>query len=153
MEVDLLIEGEERGICPIVWLDSLPIYYNLWVILLLGKNAPAVTNLPADWTHCRSQKLYHYADNAISQLLYLLKKRYPSILDNSLEVIVAGGLNNEGSVSETLSKLKNYEFKVVGQEVNKLVYSHVVFDTAIGIITVSRKALSSKAKSAKRFKF
>ncbi len=58
--------------------------------------------------------------------MYLLKKRYPSILDKSLEAVVAGGLNNEGPVAETLSELNNYEFKVIGCDVNKLVYRHIL---------------------------
>ncbi len=96
---------------------------------------------------------YYYADNAISRLLYLLKKRYPAIRDKSLAMIVAGGLNNEGPVSETLSELKNYEFEVVGCDVNELAYRHVVFDTVLGIVTVGRKEPFSEVKSEKRFKF
>ena len=48
---------------------------------------------------------YYYADNSISRLVYLLKQRYPAIRDKSLEVVVAGGLNNEGPVSETLAEI------------------------------------------------
>lgn len=102
---------------------------------------------------CLKTNGYHYADNAIARLLYLLKKRYPSIRDKSLAMVVAGGLNNEGPVSETLSKLKNYDFKVIGCDVNELVYRRVVFDTALGIVTVGRKAPFSDVESAKRFKF
>lgn len=96
---------------------------------------------------------YFYADNAIAQLLYLLKKRHPSIWNKSLAVVVAGGLNNEGSVLETLSELKNYEFELIGCDVNKLVYRHVALDTALGIVTVNRKWPFSEVKSTKRFKF
>jgi len=96
---------------------------------------------------------YHYADNAIARLLYLLKKRYPSILDKSLEAVVTGGLNNEEPVTETLSELKNYEFEVIGCDVNELVYRRVVFDTALGIVTVGRKKPFSEVKSVRRFKF
>ena len=96
---------------------------------------------------------YYYADNAIPRLMYLLKQCYPAIRDKSLEMVVAGGLNNEGSVSETLSELRKYEFKVVGRDVNELVYRHVVFDTALGIVTVGRKKPFSEVKSSKHFKF
>jgi chemotaxis receptor (MCP) glutamine deamidase CheD len=96
---------------------------------------------------------YYYADNAISRLLLLLKQRYPAIRDKSLEMVVAGGLNNEGPVSETLAELQKYEFKVVGRDVNELVYRHVVFDTALGIVTMRRKKPFSDVKSIKRFIF
>ncbi len=96
---------------------------------------------------------YYYADNAIPRLVYLLKQRYPAIRDKSLVMIVAGGLNNEGPVSETLSELKNYEFEVIGCDVNELVYRHVVFDTVLGIVTVGRKEPFSEVKSTKSFKF
>jgi chemotaxis receptor (MCP) glutamine deamidase CheD len=98
-------------------------------------------------------KGYYYADNAIPRLVYLLEQRYPAIRDKSLAIIVAGGLNNEGPVAETLSELKNYEFEIIGCDVNKLVYRHVVFDTAVGIVTVGRKEPFSEVKSTKRFKF
>ncbi|MBW2605036.1 MAG: chemotaxis protein CheD [Deltaproteobacteria bacterium] len=96
---------------------------------------------------------YYYADNAIPRVLHLFGQRYPAIRDKSLEMVVAGGLNNEGPVSETLAKLHEYEFKVVGLDVNKLVYRRVVFDTALGIVTVGRKEPFSKIKVEKRFKF
>ena len=96
---------------------------------------------------------YYYADSAIPRLVYLLKQRYPAIRDKSLVMIVAGGLNNEGPVSETLSELKNYEFEVIGCDVNELVYRHVDFDTALGIVTVGRKEPFSDVKSTRHFKF
>lgn len=71
--------------------------------------------------------------------MYLLKQRYPPIRDKSLEMVVAGGLNNEGPVSETLSELKKYEFKVIGRDVNKMLHRHVVFDIALATVTVNRK--------------
>ena len=96
---------------------------------------------------------YFYADNAIARLLYLLKQRYPSVRDKSLALVVAGGFNNEGPVLETLSELQNYEFEVIGCDVNELVYRHVAFDTASGIVTVDSKAPLSDVKSTKRFNF
>ncbi len=102
---------------------------------------------------CLKTNGYYYADNAIPRLVYLLKQRYPAIRDKSLAMIVAGGLNNEGPVSETLSELKNYEIEVIGCDVNELVYRHVVFDTVLGIVTVGRKKPFSEVKSTKRFKF
>ena len=48
----------QRGIYPTTRRDGLLIYYNLKTILLLGKNAPAVTNLPASWRDCLSQQFY-----------------------------------------------------------------------------------------------
>ena len=96
---------------------------------------------------------YFYADNAIARLLYLFKKRDPSIRNKSLAMVVAGGLNNEGSVLETLSELKNYEFELIGCDVNKLVYRYVALDTALGIVIVNRKGPFSEVKSTKRFKF
>ncbi len=96
---------------------------------------------------------YYYADSAIPRLLYLFKKRNPLIRAKSLEGIVVGGLNNEGPVLETLSELNNYEFRAIGYDVNKIVYRHVVFDTALGIVTVGRKQPFAEVKSTKRFKF
>lgn len=96
---------------------------------------------------------YYYADNAIPRLLYLLKLCYPAIRDKSLEMVVTGGLNKERPVSETLSELQKYEFKVVGRDINELVYRHVVFDTALGTVTVGRKKPFSEVKSEKLFKF
>lgn len=40
----------QRGIYPVSRRNGLLIYYNIKLILLLGKNAPAVTNLPAGCT-------------------------------------------------------------------------------------------------------
>ena len=96
---------------------------------------------------------YYYADNAIPRLVYLLKQRYPAIRDKSLAMIVGGGLNNERPFSETLSELKNYAFELIGCDVNELVYRRVVFDTALGIVTVGRKKPFSEVKSVRRFKF
>jgi chemotaxis receptor (MCP) glutamine deamidase CheD len=96
---------------------------------------------------------YYYADNAIPRLVYLLKQRYPAIRDKSLAMVVAGGLNNERPFSETLSELKNYEFEVIGCDVNELVYRRVLFDTALGIVTVGRKKPFSEVKSVRRFEF
>lgn len=43
-------------------------------------------------------------------------------------------------------------FKVIGLDVNKLVYRHVVFDTALGIVKAGRKDPFSKIKIEKHFK-
>ena len=96
---------------------------------------------------------YYYADNAIPRLMYLLKQRYPAIRDKSIEVVVAGGLNNEGPVSETLAEMQKYEFKIIGRDINGLAYRHVVFDTALGLVTVGRKEPFSEVKSARHFNF
>ena len=102
--------------------------------------------------HIKS-KGYFYADNAIAHLLYLLKQRYPSIRNQSLAMVVAGGLDNEGPVLETLSELNNYEFELIGCDVNELVYRHVAFDTALGTVTVGRKVPFADVKNTVHFKF
>ncbi len=94
---------------------------------------------------------YYYADNAIPQLLHLFRRQFPAIREKSLEVVVAGGMNNEGSVLETLLELKKYKFNVVGFDVNKMFHRHVRFDTALGIIKVDRNKPFLKKKSTRYF--
>ena len=94
---------------------------------------------------------YYYADNAIPQLLHLFRRQFPAIREKSLEVVVAGGMNNEGSVLETLSELKKYKFKVVGFDVNKMLHRHVRFDTVLGIIKVDRNKPFLKKKSTRYY--
>lgn len=96
---------------------------------------------------------YYYADNAIPRLLYMLKQSHPAIRNKSIEMVVAGGMNNEGPILETLSELAKFEFKIVGRDVNKMLHRHVIFDVPSGIVTVNRKEPFAEIKTAKRFKF
>ncbi len=96
---------------------------------------------------------YYYADKAIPRLLYLLKQSHSAIRDQSLEMVVAGGVNNEGPILETLSELEKYEFKIVGRDVNKMLHRHVIFDVPSGIVTVNRKKPFAEVKTARCFKF
>ena len=94
---------------------------------------------------------YYYADNAIPRLMHLFRRRFPAIREKSLEVVVAGGMNNEWPVLETLLELKKYKFKVVGFDVNKMLHRHVRFDTALGIIKIDRNKPFLKKKSTRYF--
>ncbi len=96
---------------------------------------------------------YFYADSAIHRLLYLLKQQHPVIRDASLRMVVAGGMNNEGPVSETLSELRKYRFKVIGRDVNEMLHRHVIFDIPSGIVTLNRKVPFSKVQSPRCFSF
>ena len=81
---------------------------------------------------------FYYVDKAIPRLLELLKEKHTSIRDKSLELVVVGGLNNEGPISETLSELKEYDFKLIGYDIDQNLHREVRFDTAYEIITVTR---------------
>jgi chemotaxis receptor (MCP) glutamine deamidase CheD len=96
---------------------------------------------------------YFYAHSAIHRLLYLLKQQHPAIRDASLRMVMAGGMNNEGPVSETLSELRKYRFKVIGRDVNEMLHRHVIFDICSGIVTVNRKVPFSEVKSPRCFCF
>ena len=73
------------------------------------------------------------------------------LFEQFLEVVVAGGMNNEGPVLETRLELKKYKFKVVGFDVNKMLHRHVRFDTVLGIIKVDRNKPFLKKKSTRYF--
>ena len=96
---------------------------------------------------------YYYADNAIPRLLYLLKQWHPGIRNKSLEMVVAGGMNNEGPIWETVSELEKLEFKLVGRDVDKMLHRHVIFDVPSGIVTVDRKEPFAEVRRTKRFRF
>lgn len=96
---------------------------------------------------------FFYAAEAIAGLIGLLRERHPSIREKGLKMVVAGGLENEGPILETLSELENYRFPLAGRDVNGGLHREVAFDTAVGMVTVRRNAPFSTVETVKVFRF
>ncbi len=94
---------------------------------------------------------YHYPDRAIPRLLHLLFWGDISFKESSLRFVVAGGVNNEGPILETISHLEKYEFILVGKDINQGYHRHVRFDTAHGIVSVKRKVPYTTEQSLRQF--
>lgn len=94
---------------------------------------------------------YHYSDRAIPRLLLLLFGGDKSFSERSLRFVVAGGVNNEGPVLETITQLKKHDFILVGKDINKGYHRHVMFDVAHGIVSVKRKVPYTKGQSLRQF--
>lgn len=94
---------------------------------------------------------YHYSDRAIPRLLLLLLGRDKSFKEESLRFMVAGGVNNEGPVLETITQLEKYDFILVGRDINQGHHRHVRFDTTHGIVSVQRKVPYTSEQSLREF--
>ena len=84
---------------------------------------------------------FYYADTAIKKLLQLFKNKHPSIRNASLELIVTGGLNNEGPILETIYELKKYKFRQIRRDINQCLYRYVILDPVHGILSITREKL------------
>ena len=94
---------------------------------------------------------YHYADQAVLKLLRLFWGQSKSFIDRSLRIVVAGGVNNEGPILETISCLEKYDFVLVGKDVNRSYHRHVRFDTTYGIVRIKRKIPYTTEASIRKF--
>lgn len=94
---------------------------------------------------------YHYADQAIPKLLKLFLARDNSIRERNIRYVIAGGVNNEGPILETVSHLEKYDFILVGKDINQSCHRHVIFDTAHGIVRVKKKIPYTTEESIRQF--
>lgn len=94
---------------------------------------------------------FFYAQEAIEGMLRLFRERYNAFSEKNFNIIVIGGLKNEGPIKETLSVLKKYKFNNPGNDIMRNFFRRVVFDTAMGKIEVFRKDPFSKQGPKKTY--
>jgi chemotaxis receptor (MCP) glutamine deamidase CheD len=81
---------------------------------------------------------YYYADTAVEGLLKRFRKEHPHINEKSIESLLIGGIDSEGPVAETIEVLKRYRFRERGADINNKLHRYIEFDTAAGIVVISR---------------
>ncbi len=84
-------------------------------------------------------------------MLKLLLGGDKSIRERSIRLVIAGGVNNEAPILETVSHLEKYDLILVGKDINQRYHRHVIFDTAHGIVRVKRKIPYTTEESIRQF--
>lgn len=95
---------------------------------------------------------YHYADEALPEVLAIFKEKFNILSTKKLKVVVAGGLSREGPIVEVLSEMEKYDFEIIGMDILRNLYRSVILDPAQGLVTIRRKSPFSEEKPTKTFR-